>query len=79
MTTANILAEIKHLRNLTISLKSAQAKNSLSKLNLDNHIEDENLWKPWTENRCKDLMLMIQEQQKIVERAIEAYVNQSNH
>ena len=78
LTTANILAEVEHLRNLTKSWKTAQAKNSLSQLNFDNHIEDEKLWKRWTENRCKDLLVMIQEQQKIVERMIEAYVNQSN-
>ena len=78
ITTPNILAEIEHLRNLTRSLKTAQAKHSLSQLNFDNNIEDESLWKYWTENRCKDLLVMIQEQQKIVERLIEAYINQSN-
>ena len=79
ISTSNILAEIEHLRNLTTSWKTAQAKNSLSQLNSDNHVEDESLWKRWTENRCMDLMIMIQKQQKLVEKLIEAYVNQSNH
>jgi hypothetical protein len=79
ITTANIIAEIEHLRNLTKSWKTAQDKNSLSQLNFDNHIEDEKLWQRWTENRCKDLLIMIQEQQKTVDRIIATYVNQAIH